>query len=232
MRYSVAALLALASSVLAQVEGFDVMTQPGENEVIPAGETYEIVWTPDADYADKPVSIILIGGESQPKQIVLETLATGIPSDAGSFTWKVDDSLGKDKVYGIKIMLEEDPEIFQYSFPFAITPDEDHGDHSSAAPSSALSSTPSTKTKSVTTKPSDYPTATPSASSSFSSVYLPSNASSIITPSGTPTPTGSGSGFPSSTTSSTTTAQTAAATAFAANGLAVIGGFAMAVLAL
>ncbi|KAM7224555.1 Ser-Thr-rich glycosyl-phosphatidyl-inositol-anchored membrane family domain containing protein [Rhypophila decipiens] len=228
MRYSVAALLALASSVLAQIEGFDVMTQPGENEVIPAGETYEIVWAPDADYADKPVSIILIGGPTQLNQSVIETLAKGIPSDAGSFTWKVDDSLGKDKVYGLQIILEEDPKIFQYSFPFAITPDEGHGDHSSAAPSS----TPSTKTKSLTAKPSDYPTATPSASSSFSSVYLPSNASSIITPSGTPTPTGSGSGVPSSTATSSTTAQTAAATAFAANGLAVIGGFAMAVLAL
>lgn len=75
MRYSVAALLTLASAVFAQTEGFNVVSKPTEGEKVPAGESYEIVWTPDAQYADKPVSIILIGGPSQPKQVVLDTLA-------------------------------------------------------------------------------------------------------------------------------------------------------------
>lgn len=235
MRFSAAALLALASAVFAQTEGFDVISKPGEGEKVPAGETYEIVWAPDAKYGDKPVDIILIGGPSQPKQQVLDTLAKDIPSSAGSYTWEVDDSLGKEKVYGIKIQLKEDPEIFQYSFPFAITPAEGGDDHSSSAPaSSAPSSTASpTKTKTHTSKPSDYPTAS-SESSTFSSVYVTSSGiPSSITSAASSEPTGTATGTATTGTSTTsTTVATGAATAFNANGFAVLGGLAMAALAL
>ncbi|KAM7194254.1 Ser-Thr-rich glycosyl-phosphatidyl-inositol-anchored membrane family domain containing protein [Naviculisporaceae sp. PSN 640] len=234
MRFSAAAFLALVSAVFAQTEGFNVIASPDEGDAVPAGETWEILWTPDAAYGDKPVSIILIGGPSQPKQQVLETLAEDIPSSAGSFTWEVDESLGDQKVYGIKIQLQEDPEIFQYSFPFSITPDEDHGDHSSSAPAtSAPSSTVSpTKTKSQTSKPTDYPTASVSSeSSTFSSVYVPSSGvPSTITSAASSEPTGTATGTATST--STTTIATGAANVFGANGFAVLGGFAMAALAL
>lgn len=77
MRFSVAAVLALASAVFAQdaTDGFNVVTKPTEGESVPAGETYEIVWTPDTKYGDKPVSITLVGGKSQPEQQVIELLA-------------------------------------------------------------------------------------------------------------------------------------------------------------
>lgn len=238
MRFPAAALLALVSAVFAQTEGFDVVSKPGEGEKVPAGETYEIVWAPDAKYGDKPVDIILIGGPSQPKQQVLDTLAKDIPSNAGSYTWEVDGSLGEEKVYGIKIQLQEDPEIFQYSFPFAITPAEGHGDHSSSAPaSSAPSSTASsTKTKTHSSKPSDYPTASLSSeSSTFSSVYVTSSGiPSSITSAASSEPTGTATTGTATTATSTTstTVATGAATAFGANGFAVLGGLAMAALAL
>lgn len=156
----------------------------------------------------------------------------GIPSSAGSFTWEVDDSLGEAAVYGIKIQLEEDPEIFQYSFPFAITPDEDHSGHSSSAPAST--SAPSTKTKTHTSKPSDYPTASPSVSSTLIPVYTVSSNLSITTSGSTSVPTESSgtSATGTATTSTSAPAATGAATTFAANGFAVLGGLAMAALAL
>lgn len=41
-------------------------------------------------------------------------------SSAGSYLWSVDGSLGADATYGIKLTLEADPSVFQYSNPFHI----------------------------------------------------------------------------------------------------------------
>lgn len=76
MRFSVATVLAFASAALAQTAGFDVVSKPTDQEKVPAGKAYEIVWSPTADYSGKTVSIILVGGPSQPKQQVLETIAS------------------------------------------------------------------------------------------------------------------------------------------------------------
>lgn len=58
-----AAILGLASSVLAQTAGFDVITKPGNFENVTAGTTYEIVWQPGG--VTGTVSLSLIGGSSQ-----------------------------------------------------------------------------------------------------------------------------------------------------------------------
>lgn len=55
------ALLALASSVLAQTSGFDPITKPNKGEVIPAGSTFEIQWQASANWTG-PVTIGLLGG--------------------------------------------------------------------------------------------------------------------------------------------------------------------------
>ena len=68
MRFSIATVLAFASAALAQTAGFDVVTKPTDQEKIPAGKAYEIVWSPSAEYSGKTVSIILVGGKSQPEQ--------------------------------------------------------------------------------------------------------------------------------------------------------------------
>lgn len=44
----------------------------------------------------------------------------GLDSSAGGYTWSVDSSLGDDATYGLKVTLESDPTIFQYSNPFQI----------------------------------------------------------------------------------------------------------------
>ena len=48
MRYSFisAAVLALVSSVLAQTAGFDAITSPTQDQNIPAGSSFDIIWQP------------------------------------------------------------------------------------------------------------------------------------------------------------------------------------------
>lgn len=46
--------------------------------------------------------------------------AAGVESSAGSYLWNVDSSLGADATYGLKLSLESDSTVFQYSSPFHI----------------------------------------------------------------------------------------------------------------
>lgn len=92
MRFSAATVLAFASAVLAQLDptaGFDVVSKPTDQEKIPAGKAYEIVWAPSAEYSGKTVSIVLIGGPSQPKQDVLETIASKLGNDIKKESFQV-----------------------------------------------------------------------------------------------------------------------------------------------
>jgi len=75
MRFSIAAVLALASSVVAQTPGFAVVSKPTKNEEIKAGAPYVIEWAPNAEFEGGAISIELIGGPSQPKQVTLLTIA-------------------------------------------------------------------------------------------------------------------------------------------------------------
>lgn len=76
MRFSIATVLAFASAALAQTAGFDVLSKPSDQEKIPAGKQYEIVWAPSAEFSGKTVSLVLIGGASQPKQEVIKTIVS------------------------------------------------------------------------------------------------------------------------------------------------------------
>lgn len=75
MRFTAAAFLALATAVLAQVDGFDPITKPAEGSKIQAGTDFEIVWEPSDAY-NGTVTITLIGGPSQPKQVEIDVLAS------------------------------------------------------------------------------------------------------------------------------------------------------------
>lgn len=76
MRFSVATVLAFAAAVLAQTDGFNVITKPKESEKVPAGSTYEVVWQPGPEKYTGPVTIALVGGATQQTLSTIETLAS------------------------------------------------------------------------------------------------------------------------------------------------------------
>ena len=76
MRFSVATVLAFASAVLAQTEGFNVITKPTRDEKVPAGSTYEVVWQPGPDKYAGPITIALVGGATQQSLSTIETLSS------------------------------------------------------------------------------------------------------------------------------------------------------------
>ncbi|KAK3329329.1 Ser-Thr-rich glycosyl-phosphatidyl-inositol-anchored membrane family-domain-containing protein [Apodospora peruviana] len=224
MRFTIASLLTLASCVVAQLDptdGFDPISVPTKDLVIPAGTKMLISWQPaPAKYADSKVSISLLGGATPGTLNVLETVATGIDNSKGNYPWSIGKDLGSLATYGLKISLDEDPTIFQYSFPFKITAGAvvSGSSSSSSAASSTSSSHHSMSSMYTSVVSSSSPIISPSASSNLSTT-----STTVVST------TTSATGTPSSTTSSI---PTNAAVAFAANGLAVVGGFAMAVLAL
>ena len=66
MRFTItSAIVAFAASALAQTEGFDAINIPEENQVIPAGSTFEVKWDAPATYLTGTISISLIGGADQ-----------------------------------------------------------------------------------------------------------------------------------------------------------------------
>jgi hypothetical protein len=75
MKFSVAALLALAAAACAQQRNdspnndFAVVTHPELKEKVQAGTTYTIKWTVGAGFEDVLVNIILVGGQSELGQI-------------------------------------------------------------------------------------------------------------------------------------------------------------------
>lgn len=75
MRFTSAAILAFASLVFAQTDGFDAITQPAEHSTLNAGEDFEIVWEPTDAYKGT-VTITLIGGPEQKSQDDLEVVAS------------------------------------------------------------------------------------------------------------------------------------------------------------
>jgi hypothetical protein len=122
---SIAAFVAMASSVLAQetTPDFDSVYTPENNEVVHAGQVFDITWSAPEKYADQTVSIELIGGATQGSQQVLQTIAAGIPNTDEQYQWTVDATLGAHAVYGLKVILDSDPSVFQYSMPFQIEGD-------------------------------------------------------------------------------------------------------------
>ncbi|KEZ44206.1 Uncharacterized protein SAPIO_CDS3139 [Scedosporium apiospermum] len=144
-----AAFLAFVSAALAQTAGFDVVRTPTKDELVPAGKTYKVTWdAAPADYDKETVSIVLLAGESPSKLVPgAEPIAAGIVNSVGSFDWAVPSDLGDAAVYGLQILLESDPTIFQYSFPFQIEAGKEGpkgNSTSSAVPSSTKKPSSST----------------------------------------------------------------------------------------
>ncbi|KFY96534.1 hypothetical protein V500_02416 [Pseudogymnoascus sp. VKM F-4518 (FW-2643)] len=118
-----ACLLALAatSSVFAQTNGFDVLIAPAKDEVVKAGSTFTIKWAPTAPAG--PISLVLMQGASNTTlQLAEGFLAKAIDSTEGQYDWAVpaDASFA---AYGIKLQVDADNSVFQYSNAFTISGD-------------------------------------------------------------------------------------------------------------
>ncbi|EAA29669.1 hypothetical protein GE21DRAFT_1437 [Neurospora crassa] len=121
MRFSVAAVLAIATAVFAQTDGFDVISNPYAGEKVLAGLPCEIKWAPSSDPKFQgTVRIDVLGGTTPQTLDKVGTVASGVDSSKGSYKWMVDAHLGKANTYGIQITLESNEKVFQYSFPFHI----------------------------------------------------------------------------------------------------------------
>ncbi|KAL2174751.1 Ser-Thr-rich glycosyl-phosphatidyl-inositol-anchored membrane family-domain-containing protein [Thermothelomyces heterothallicus CBS 202.75] len=155
MRFSITALLALASAVVAQdpTEGFDPITKPAEGEKVPAGSTYDIVWLPSEVYPGD-IKIALLGGSSPQTLTVVDTIAEGVDASTGTYSWSVPSTLGDLATYGIIVTLESDPSIFQYGFPFKIVSGDDSNGGSSSNSSATVTSTSTTASSSSATSSS------------------------------------------------------------------------------
>lgn len=222
MRFTSAAILAFASLVFAQTDGFDVITQPAEHSTLQAGEDFEIVWEPTDDYKGT-VTITLIGGPAQKSQDDIEVIAKSIDNSLGSYEWSVGSDLGAFAIYGLRITLDSDKNIFQYSFPFQITPASGSSNSSSSGTGSP-SSTSGSDTASASATASHKPittAATYTVGSNSTATGGPSQTDVTITTTPTATTTGSPTTIPSNP------AGTVAASSFA-----LVGGLAMAIFAL
>lgn len=252
MRFSIAAVLALATSLVQAGDptpGFLPITKPTQGEEVAAGSTYEIVWEPSTGKYDGTVTIGLLGGDSPSTLDIVDTLAKGVDPSTGSYSWAVSSSLGKKKTYGIKISLDSDPTIFQYGFPFKIVADSSSsGSSSSSSATASASATSSSSASASETATETSSSATESTSASGSSTRTTSAASSTITvPSSTlisstissnlsttahGTITSLTTVVPTTTKTATSTIATNGVASLAAGSFAMLGGVAMAVLAL
>ncbi|KAH7328918.1 Ser-Thr-rich glycosyl-phosphatidyl-inositol-anchored membrane family-domain-containing protein [Stachybotrys elegans] len=191
---SVSAFLAMAASVLAQTADFNPVYTPLENEVIPAGTTYEVTWDAPAAYADGTITITLIGGATQGSQVPIQQIAAGIPNSQEKFSWTVEPSLGAAAVYGLKFSLDSNPDVFQYSMPFSIDASgAAEGTSTSASASAAATVTSAYGIKTVTLSEAPEPTTTeatttvvttsaaPTTTSTFSSTTVRANTTTLVT---------------------------------------------------
>jgi hypothetical protein len=240
MRFSVSAVLAFAATALAAAgdptAGFNAITKPTEGEQVPAGSTYEIVWSPSAANPG-PVTIGLLGGADPGHLSVVATIAKAVDASKGAYSWSVpsDATLA---TYGIIITLESNTTIFQYGFPFKITGGTAGSSTTTSASGSASAS--STASGSATGKASSSTVV--SSTSAASSSAAPSStvvSSSSIRSNSTTTAGGQttittfvSTSTPSATKSATSSIVTNGVASLAAGSFAMIGGVAMAVLAL
>ncbi|KAG7287169.1 hypothetical protein NEMBOFW57_006674 [Staphylotrichum longicolle] len=119
MRFSFAAVFALVAPTLvaAQTSNFNLISKPTSGETIPTGSRYEIVWQPSSSYPGA-VTLVLIGGATTANLNSIVTIAKGVDGSAGSYSWQVPTDVGNLAVYGIRMSLDSDTRIFQYSAPF------------------------------------------------------------------------------------------------------------------
>lgn len=277
-----AAFLALISSAIAQVDGFDAITAPTKGQAVTAdGKTATtITWEPSSEYDGQKVSILLLQGASDAtldyytgddvacefhppllsvplslpvpwmkKETASRSIGNhcadqdtqniaSIDSALGSYSWTPDSSIAGYATYGLKLQLDSDPTVFQYSFPFKIAAGSDDASSSSASKtttSSVVTTTSAPSNNKVAQTSSDdssvaSTSTTTSAAASVTSVSTTGNSSDAGSSAATTaaqttlstataaTATGS------SATSSTTTVVTAGAAKVAVGGFAAVGG--------
>lgn len=248
---SLAVLAALVVSVIAggPTEHFDVLRKPETGQVIPAGTTFQIVWDPSPEYKDQTVSLRLLGGKTPEtlqnqdfivcEQINVEFWRTRtncfvakVKSSDGKYDWKVGASLGEFDTYGITLSLDNNPTIYQMSFPFKIKKASGGGSSSSiSSGSNSESSATGTKTPSGSSSQSSQTGNKSSSAPQITSAPASTSAtSSLATPTVVPTLT------TAPVESSSTAAPPASTTPVKAMGAAgpavALGGVVLAMLAL
>lgn len=143
MRFSIAGVLALVTSVIAEVSSdFAVIYKPARNEKIPVGTPYNITWKSDtAKYAGKSIKISLSGGTSGTTMQALKVITDNIPHDARTYQWTPSEDLLGRALYGLHITLVDDPKKEQWSDAFQIVKAGTEPSSSSATTSSAAAVT-------------------------------------------------------------------------------------------
>jgi hypothetical protein len=186
MRFSVAAVLAFATAVFAQTDGFDVISNPYAGEKVLAGKPCEIKWAPSTDPKFQgPVRIDVLGGATPQSLDIVGSVASGVDGSKGSYKWSVASNLGTENTYGIKITLESNEKIFQYSFPFHII-------GGSADSDDATTVVVPTTTAAVTAKP--LTVTAPATTKAATTTVKESNAAETTSVAATGAATGSASG--------------------------------------
>jgi len=120
MQFSITALTLALAATLSSVSAVtppaagdpsgNPIIHPGLGELIPAGQTYTITWTPTTP---GDVSLLLLRGPST-NVVPILTIADTIPN-TGSYAWNVPDTLAPDtSYYGIQLIVEGTGQ-YQYS---------------------------------------------------------------------------------------------------------------------
>ncbi|OLN88749.1 hypothetical protein CCHL11_01877 [Colletotrichum chlorophyti] len=239
---SAATLLAFVASALAQNPNFNPVTNPTSNEKVNAGTAFTIEWDAPEAFKDVTVSISLIGGPEQNKQVPLLDIASGIPNSAEKYTWTIPTNLGKDAFYGLVIKSESNPEVdFQFSNPFHIVAVEGSSSGTTTVISATGTSTVTLSAASVSTSAAASSSASASASASESVIInsttaLPTTAAPTQATQSAPASTITSVTRPASNGTATRTSTIATLTGVAggaqatAGVMAVIGGLAVAAL--
>ncbi|KAK4205183.1 Ser-Thr-rich glycosyl-phosphatidyl-inositol-anchored membrane family-domain-containing protein [Triangularia verruculosa] len=179
MRFSVLAVLGFASAALAQdaTPGFNVLSKPAFDEEIPAGKAYNIEWAGTEEFPET-ITIDLYGGPARNALNKISTIASGVDSAEGTYSWAVPASLGSAKVYGLHIQSETNATRFQWGNPFTVKSGKG-GDTSTTASSESASAT-ETKTTVTSTKASE--TKSSVETKTTLTTILPSNATTTSAP--------------------------------------------------
>ncbi|KAG0650663.1 hypothetical protein D0Z07_2535 [Hyphodiscus hymeniophilus] len=174
MRHSFisAAFVALISSVSAQTAGFDAISAPTQDQNIPAGSSFDIIWEPNG--VTGTITIKLLQGATPSTLQVGPVVAASIDNTAGKYTYAVP-SVSSFATYGFEIVLDstasEASPTFQYSNPFHIVGGSSSAS-SSASASSSVTSSGMTTTVHLSTGPSYTSTVTPTTTSVSSSSII------------------------------------------------------------
>ncbi|CAJ2512709.1 Uu.00g008280.m01.CDS01 [Anthostomella pinea] len=201
------ALLCLALLGLGKSQGFVTFLNPIGDELVDAGTTHEVRWSPGSILGDATLS--LLSGENDMTLSFKGEIDTSIDIGNGSYLWDVGKDLGTEQAYGLKLTFNSDLDTFEYGASFKIA----------AMDGISGTTTPETASQSTTGTPS-LSTVSPTTSDSSSAAAASSQS--------TPTPTAESKADPDS--SSTHTGATVGAVIGVVALVAIICGLAALVL--